>query len=91
MPPWAVRGIDDPRFTHELSFDESVAHRRAGRIARLLDSLRREPGISEVVHEDREVALLRAEGTDDAEIADIVERLWGDSARSHADGPPSVP
>ena len=91
MEPWAVRAIHDPRFTHELSFDEGVAHRRMPFVARLIDSLRREPGIAEVVHEDRDVALIRAEGMPAAEISMLVERLWANGGRSHEDGSPSVP
>ncbi len=87
---WAVRAIDDPRFTHELSFDEGVAHRRMRLVARLIDSLRLEPGIAEVIHEDRDVALIRVEGLSAAEITKLVERMWADAGRSHEDGSPSV-
>ena len=89
--PWAVRAIDDPRFTHELDFEEWTANRRAGQIARLLDALAREPGITEVVREDREVALLRAPRRTTGEVEAVVERLWSDAGRSHGDATSDVP
>ncbi len=89
--PWAVRTIDDPRFTHELDFDESTANRRAGRIARLLDALAREPGIAEVVREDREVALIRAPQRTAAEVEALVDRIWSGAGRSHGDATSGVP
>ena len=88
--PWAVRAIDDARFTHELSFDESTAHRRARKVAELLDALAAEPGIIEVVHEDREVALVGAPGRTAAEIETVVERLWSDAGRSHGNATSDV-
>ena len=89
--PWAVRAIDDRRFTHELGFDESTANRRGGQIARLLDALAREPGIDEVVREDREVALLRAPRWTAAEVEVLVERIWSDAGRSHGAAASDVP
>jgi hypothetical protein len=89
--PWAVRAIDDRRFTHELGFDESTANRRTGRITRLLEALAREPGIAEVVREDREVALIRAPQRTAAEVEALVERIWSDAGRSHGDATSDVP
>ena len=89
--PWAVRAIDGPRFTHELDFEESTANRRAGHVAGLVDALAREPGIAEVVREDREVALIRAPGRTAAEVEALVERIWSGAGRSHGDAPSDVP
>jgi hypothetical protein len=89
--PWAVQAIDSRRFTHQLSFAESIAHRRANRIARLLTSLAGEPGIVEVLHEDREIALVRAPDRTTDEVSAIVERLWADPDRPHGDVVSGVP
>ncbi len=91
LGPWAVRAIDDRRFTHELSFDESTAHRRTRKIRALLDALAAEPGIVEVVHEDREVALLRAPERTASEVEAIVERLWARADQPHGDATSDVP
>ena len=90
-PPWAVRAIDEGRFTHELSFEESVSHLRARRIAGLLDTLRGEQGIVEVVHEDRDVALIRAADLSADDVAAIVRRLWPAAGASHEDERSVVP
>jgi hypothetical protein len=91
IEPWAVRAIDERRFTHELSFEESVAHQRSRTITGILRALAREPGILEVVHEDREVALIRAPDRTAAKIAGLVERMWAAGDRPHGATTPDVP
>ena len=83
---FAVESIDDPHFTHQLSFDDVVAHRQERKITRLIEGLTAEVGVEEAVHEDREVVLVRAPGLSDAELETIVAILWKRrTARSHAE------
>ena len=89
-PRWAVRAVDEGRFTHELSIEESVAHRESTRIGALLDALRGEPGIIEVIHEDRDIALLRAPELTDRQLSGIVERLWVGDSPPHGDSTSGV-
>ncbi len=83
---YVVEPIDDARFTHQLSFDDSVAHRQERKIARLVEALATEAGVEEAVHEDREVVLLRAPGLTTSELESRVSVLWKRRAgRSHAE------
>ena len=89
--PWAIRAIDERRFTHELSFDDSTAHRSAARIGRLAAAIVREPEIDEAVHEDREVVLVRARGLTTEALIVIVKRLWEATERPHENPTRRVP
>lgn len=83
---YVVEAIDGPRFTHQVSFDNSVAHRQERKIARLVEALAAEGGVEEAVHEDREVVLVRAPGLSAAELESMVAGIWKRrGARSHAD------
>lgn len=85
LGPYVLQSIDDPRFTHQLSFDDVVAHRRERKIARLVEQLGAEPGVEEALHEDREVVLIRAPGLSGADVEAIVAGLWKRrAAGSHA-------
>jgi plasmid stabilization system protein ParE len=79
LPPYAVDAAEGGRFTHVLSFGEAVAHRQAGRIRRVVESLAAEPAIEDVIREDREVVLIRAPYSSTAEVEAIVAHAW-DSA-----------
>lgn len=80
LGPYAIRPIDESRFTHEISFDDAVAHRQDRRIDRLVELLSAESD-TEAVREDREVVLLRTA----AEPEELVARLWQQAGRrSHA-------
>ena len=82
---YVVESIDHVRFTHQLSFDDGVAHRQERRIGRLVDQLAEKPGVEVAVHEDRDVVLIRAPGLSGAELEAIVAGLWKRrAARSHA-------
>lgn len=88
---YAVEAVDDPRFTHQVSFDDVVAHRQEARIEHLVTRLVDEPAIEYAVHEDREVILARAPGLSDAELERVVERLWKRRrGGSHAKAAPDV-
>lgn len=83
--PYVLQRIDDRRFTHQLSFDEVVAHRQERKIARLVEQLAAERGVEEAVHEDREVVLIRAPGLSAAALEAIVAGMWKRrAADSHA-------
>ena len=64
---YIVEPIDDPHFTHQVSFDDYVAHRQERKIARLVE---------QAVHEDREVVLVRASGLSGPDLEAIVATLW---------------
>jgi len=82
---YAVAAIDHPRFTHEVTFDDIVAHRQERRVARLVQWLVVEPVVEEAVHEDREVILVRAPALSPSELENIVAELWKRrTGRSHA-------
>ena len=83
LPPFIVEPEPGGRFTHRLTFDDEVAHRSQGRIRRLVRELRGLPANDEVVHDDREVVLLRARGSTSGELRDAVDRAW----RSDGDQP----
>ena len=83
---YVVEPIDTPHFTHQLSFDDVVAHRQERKIAGLVEQLAAEPGVEEAVQEDREVVLVRAPGLSGTELEAVVAGLWKRrAARSHAE------
>ena len=83
---YAVEAIDHSRFTHQVSFDDAVAHRHERRIARLVERLASVAGVEEAIHEDREVVLVRAPGLSTPGLEAIVEGLWKRrTASSHAE------
>ena len=84
---YIVESIDDARFTHQLSFDDAVAHRQKRKIAGLVALLAAEAGVEEAVHEDREVVLVRAPGLSAAELEAIVGEIWKRRAGRSHDGP----
>lgn len=85
LAAYAVQAIDNPRFTHQVSFDDGVAHRQERKIARLVERLAAEAGVEEAVHEDREVVLVRAPGLSALELESTVAGLWKRRAgRPHA-------
>lgn len=73
---YIVESIDDPSFTHQVSFDDVISHRQGRRIARLVAALAAEPGVEEAVHEDREIVLVRAPGLSATDLEAIVATLW---------------
>ena len=73
---YIVESIDHARFSHQLSFDDAVAHRQERKIARLVELLAAEAGVEETVHEDREVVLVRAPALSAAELESMVAALW---------------
>jgi hypothetical protein len=85
LAAYAVQAIDNPRFTHQVSFDDGVAHRQERKVARLVERLAAEAGVEEAVHEDREVVLVRAPGLSALELESTVAGLWKRrSGRPHA-------
>jgi hypothetical protein len=82
MGPYAIRPIDAPGFTHEINFDDAIAHRQDRRIDRLVELLSAESG-AEAVREDREVVLLKAT----VEPEELVARLWEQAGRRSHAGP----
>jgi hypothetical protein len=85
LAAYAVKAVEDGRFTHQVSFDDVIAHRQERKIARLVEQLAAEPGVEEALHEDREVVLIRAPGLSGAELEAILAALWKRrAARSHA-------
>jgi hypothetical protein len=76
-----VVAIDDPRFSHRVSIDEVVAVDEETRIEETVRRLSASTGIDAVVHEDREVLLIRAPGMATDELAQLVETTW---ASTHA-------
>jgi hypothetical protein len=89
LPAYAVDATGGGRFTHVISFGDSVAHRQRPRIRRVMESLAAEPGIEEVIHEDREVVLVRAPHRSKGEIEAIVARAW--DVASNGGSPSGVP
>lgn len=86
LAAYAVDVIDDVRFTHQVSFDDAVAHRQERRVARLAEGLAAAPDVEEAIHEDREVILVRAPGLSGAELEAIVADLWKRRAKpSHVE------
>ena len=86
LEAYAVETIDDPRFTHQVSFDDVISHRQGRRIARLVEALAAEPGVEEAVHEDREIVLVRAPEVSATDLEVIVAALWKRRAGgSHAE------
>jgi hypothetical protein len=84
MAPYAVEQVDHPRFTHQLSFDDELAHRQQRRIGRLVEALMADPIIEDAVHEDRETVLVRAPSLSASELETVVAELWKRRAgRSH--------
>jgi hypothetical protein len=73
---YIVESIDHASFSHQLSFDDAVAHRQERKIARLVELLAAEAGVEEAVHEDREVVLVRAPALSAAELESVVAALW---------------
>jgi hypothetical protein len=85
MAAYAVEPVEHPRFTHQLSFDDDVAHRQERRIGRLVEALIADPVIEDAVHEDREIVLVRAPSLSATELETVVAGLWKRRAgRSHA-------
>lgn len=84
---YAVSAVERGRFTHEVAFDDVVAHRQERRIAGLVAGLEDEPAVEEAVHEDREVILVRAPTLSVSDLEQIVAVRWKRRAagRSHAD------
>jgi hypothetical protein len=83
---YVVESIDHRRFTHQLSFDDVVAHRQERKIARLVEALAADAGVEEAMHEDREVVLVRAPGLSASELDLIVAALWKRrTGRSHVE------
>jgi hypothetical protein len=85
LPEWIVREAIAGRFTHEILFDEGAARRSQRAIRRVISAVQAGAGVEEVVHEDRELVLVRAPGRATEEIEAAVASAW--EARSHgADG-----
>jgi hypothetical protein len=84
---YAVTAVKRGRFTHEVAFDDAVAHRQERRIAGLVAGLEEEPAVEEAVHEDREVILVRAPSLSVGDLEQIVAARWKrrSAGRSHAD------
>lgn len=81
-PPWTVEAIDDdddPRvgvFTHDIGFDDVVAHEEEDRVAAFVVALGVQAGVLEAIHEDRELVIVRAPDLDVASLEAIVARVW---------------
>ena len=82
---FGVSQIEHQRFTHQLTFDDVVAHRAERRIARLVELLSAEAGIDEAAHEDRETVLVSAPALSASDLERVAARLWKRVRRSHAD------
>ncbi|MEA2652223.1 MAG: hypothetical protein QOI85_1944 [Chloroflexota bacterium] len=86
LDAYVVEAIGHSRFTHQVSFDDAVAHRQERRIARLVERLAAEAGVEDAIHEDREVVLVRAPGLSAPELDAIVEGHWNRrAAGSHVE------
>lgn len=87
--PWTLEAIedeDDPRvgaFTHDIGFDDVVAHEEEDRVAAFAEAMGREEGIVEAIHEDRGLVIVRAPDLDVAALEAIVARVW-DACREKA-------
>jgi len=66
-------------FETVISFDDEAASDAPGgveRIEHLVAALAREAGVERVVHEDREIVLVRAPRLTDERLAELVDRHW---------------
>jgi hypothetical protein len=75
--PYDVERGAEGQFETVVSFDDEVAHEEEQRIARLVTTLAQVPGIERVVHEDREIILIRAPRIDDPSLEATIARIWG--------------
>lgn len=80
-PTFEVTAIDDRRFSHRVSIDEVVAFDEDARIEETVRRLSALNNIAEVVHEDRELLLIRAPGMATKELEQLLETTW---ASTHA-------
>ncbi len=71
-----VVAIDDPRFSHRVSIDEVVAFDEEARVEGLVQGLSEMDILDEVLHEDREVLLIRAPGMATTELEQLLETTW---------------
>jgi len=76
-----VTAIEDHRFTHRVSIDEVVAVDEEARVEALVQRLSELDTLDEVVHEDRELLLVRAPRMASDELEQLVEKAW---ASTHA-------
>jgi hypothetical protein len=80
VPAYVVGAREDVELTHEISFDDVIAHKQGRRVARFVKLLLSEPDIDAVHHEDRDLILVNAPGLADDELTAIVDRLWRTAA-----------
>ena len=78
VPEYALDVLDEPSggLTHEISLDDVVAHEQAPRVKRFLKLLAAIPGVTEVLHPDRDTILLGAENLRDDALRDSVVSVW---------------
>lgn len=77
--PYSIERGAPGRFETVISFDDKAASDAPGgveRIERLVAALAREPGVERVVHEDRELVLVRAPRLTGERLAELVDRHW---------------
>jgi len=77
--PYSIERGAPGRFETVISFDDEAASDAPGgveRIEHLVASLAREPGVERVVHEDRELVLVRAPRLTDERLVELVDRHW---------------
>jgi len=77
--PYVVGHGGTGRFDRSIQFDDVVAYEEEDRVEHLLAALAWESGVEEVVHEDRELVLVRAPRLDDRTFEAAVSRIWRSS------------
>jgi hypothetical protein len=80
--PYAVTALGQSAGdqSHSIDFEDLVAHEEDERIDKLAELLDGHPRIRRTFREDREFILLDAPGVREAELEEIVARLWEDAA-----------
>lgn len=75
---YALDVLDEPGggLTHEISLDDVVAHQQAPRVKRFVKLLAATPGVTEVLHPDRDTILLGVDGPDDEAFRAAVASAW---------------
>lgn len=81
--PYDVDVLEPPigPYSHELVFDDAVAHWAEARIGRFIAELEASPGITAVLHEDRELVRFAAPDLPLEAVVRLVDQAWRAAAR----------
>lgn len=76
--PYEVGALESPigPYSHEVVFDDEVAHSAQARIRRFIRELEASLGITAVLHDDRELVRFAAPDLPFAEVVDLVDLAW---------------